>query len=105
MLLLPAVAGLPRVPEDHGSQAAEEPVNSLKEVEFPVSHFTSHTTAQLPSLSSICAVFMHWGEPAPFLLTKLLIRSFSPFCKGYLQLLHSKEMGFTPPAAAFPWDC
>lgn len=57
MLLFPAVAGLPHMPEDHGSRAAEEPVNSLKEVESPVSRFTSHTTAQLPSLSSICANF------------------------------------------------
>lgn len=93
------------MPESHGSRAAEEPVNSLKEVKFPVSHFTSHTMAHLPSLSSSCAIFHALGEPTLFLLTKLLIRSFSHFCKGYFQLLHSKEVGFNLPAAAFPWDC
>lgn len=81
MLLLPAVAGLPHVPEDHGSCAAEEPVNSLKEVEFPVSHFTSHTMAQLPSLSSSCAIFHALGGTCPVPLDQTPHKEFQSFLR------------------------
>lgn len=79
MLLLPAVAGPPHTRGNHGSCAAEELVNSLKEVELPVSHFTSHTTTQLPSLSSICAGFHALEGTCPIPLEQIPQKEFQSF--------------------------
>lgn len=46
---------------------------------FPVSHFTSHTTAQLPSLSSICASFHALGGTCPIPLDQTPLKEFQSF--------------------------
>lgn len=51
----------------------------LKEVEFPVSHFTPHTTAQLPSLSGIRASFHALGGTCPTPLGQTPHKEFQSF--------------------------
>jgi len=89
-------------PEERGSRVAEELVNSLKEVEFPVSHFTSRTMAQLPSLGSICATCHAPQGTHPISPDQAPHKEFQSFLHRTFSAAIYQENGFHSTCCCFP---